>query len=92
MKPDTIDVYRPRALSDLGLWEAAGLRLKVYGLCAAEQALSDRLLEEARVAAEGEAAAKLEIRVHDYVVIGREGHASFWSLACCKGGCRSTRL
>ena len=48
MKPDTIDVYRPRALSDLGLWEAAGLRLKIYGLCAEGQALSDSLLEEAR--------------------------------------------
>ena len=27
-----------------------------------------------------EAAAKLDIRVHDHVVIGREGHASFRSL------------
>ena len=54
MKPDTIEVYRPRALSDLGLWEAAGLRLKVYGLCAEGQALSDSLLEEARAVAREE--------------------------------------
>ncbi|WP_299391566.1 hypothetical protein [Pelagibius sp.] len=58
------ELYRPRAVSDLGLWEIAPLTLKVYGIAADGQEITEALIRDARsfvglevpplVAAEGE--------------------------------------
>lgn len=64
MKQGVTELYRPRAVSDLGLWEIAPLTLKVYGLVADGQQITDAAIDDARsfvnedvpplVAAEGE--------------------------------------
>ena len=56
--------YQPRAVSNLGVWKIGHLRLKVYGITAEGQNLSDSIVSKARafaqrdlpslVAAEGE--------------------------------------
>ena len=59
-----LSVYQPRAVSNLGVWKIGHLRLKVYGITAEGQNLSDSIVSKARafaqrdlpslVAAEGE--------------------------------------
>lgn len=64
MIPGATELYRPRAVAQLGLWEVGRLRLKVYGVVADGQELSRAMIDDARdfvghalpplVAAEGE--------------------------------------
>ncbi|MDJ0896188.1 MAG: hypothetical protein QNJ92_13680, partial [Alphaproteobacteria bacterium] len=64
MNSENIEIYHPRDVSNLGLWEIGGLKLKVYGLFAAEKRTTEGMLSEAkafvrhdvlpRVAEEGE--------------------------------------
>ena len=59
-----LSVYQPRAVSNLGVWQIGHLRLKVYGITADGQNLSDGIVSKAHpfaqrdlpplVAAEGE--------------------------------------
>lgn len=34
MNSETIEIYHPRGVSNLGQWDIGGLKLKVYGLVA----------------------------------------------------------
>jgi len=64
MNRGATELYRPRAVSDLGLWEIAPLTLKVYGLVADGKEVTEAAINEAYsfvgeevaplVAAEGE--------------------------------------
>lgn len=59
-----IEIYAPRAVSDLGLWEIEGLAFKVYGLLAEGKDITDEMVTLGRsflrdevlpvIAAEGE--------------------------------------
>lgn len=48
MDSENIEIYHPRDVSNLGLWEFGGLKLKVYGLFAAEKHASEGMLSEAK--------------------------------------------
>ena len=60
----SLSVYQPRAVSGLGIWQIGHLRLKVYGIAADGQNLTDSIVSKAHafaqrdlpplVAAEGE--------------------------------------
>ncbi|WP_119168820.1 hypothetical protein [Algihabitans albus] len=65
MNSERLERYRPRALSGLGRWDISPLRLKVYGLCAEGQALSDSLLEEARDFTRSEVPPRVEAEGQD---------------------------
>lgn len=41
-----IELYRPRAVSKLGLWEVGDLKLKVYGLLAEGKEVTDEMLAQ----------------------------------------------
>lgn len=42
------EIYRPRAVFDLGVWSAGDLRVKVYGLRAQERSVTDEMASTAR--------------------------------------------
>ena len=64
MSAQFIEEYRPRAVSNLGLWEIGPLHIKIYGLLAEGKVITEDLLSKAesflnkdvllRVTAEGE--------------------------------------
>ncbi len=64
MKHSVTERYRPRAVSDLGVWDVAPLKLKVYGILADGQEMTEQVVDTAQsfvgtevpplVAAEGE--------------------------------------
>lgn len=43
----SLDIYQPRAVSSLGVWEVGHLRLKVYGITAEGQKLTDSIVSKA---------------------------------------------
>ncbi|MEM7634870.1 MAG: hypothetical protein AAF299_09945 [Pseudomonadota bacterium] len=49
-----LDVYRPRAVSGLDVWHIGDLRLKVYGITADGQELTDDLVSKAQAFAQRE--------------------------------------
>ena len=48
MSADPLEIYHPRAVSDLGIWEIGPLHFKVYGLLAAGTDISGDMTETAR--------------------------------------------
>ncbi|MEM6943037.1 MAG: hypothetical protein AAF416_11980 [Pseudomonadota bacterium] len=54
------EVYRPRAVSHHGVWEIGRLRLKVYGLLVADQALTADQVDLARAFVEREVIERVE--------------------------------
>ena len=46
--------YHPRKVSNLGIWEVGSLQLKVYGILAEGQKITEVLLNEARAFADTE--------------------------------------
>lgn len=48
MEVGPIEVYRPRAVSDLGIWTVGNLQLKVYGLVAGSRSVNDDMQSIAR--------------------------------------------
>lgn len=48
VKPGAAELYRPRAVSDLGLWEIDPLQLKAYGLVAGSRQITEAMIDEAR--------------------------------------------
>ncbi len=49
MTDGTTELYSPRAVSDLGLWDVGPLRLKVYGIVADGKELTDETINDAYV-------------------------------------------
>lgn len=47
MNADRIEVYRPRAILDLGVQETESLEVKVYGLLAEGKEITDKMVEQA---------------------------------------------
>ena len=47
-----LNVYQPRALSSLGVWEVGHLRLKVYGITVEGQNLTDSIVSKAHAFAQ----------------------------------------
>lgn len=47
-----LSVYQPRAVSNLGVWKIGHLRLKVYGITAEGQNLSDSIVSKAHAFAQ----------------------------------------
>ena len=47
MNRGATELYRPRAVSDLGLWDISPLRLKVYGIVADGKDVTDAAINEA---------------------------------------------
>lgn len=43
-----LEVYRPRTISDLGVWEVGQLQLKVYGIMAEGKELSETIVTDAK--------------------------------------------
>lgn len=64
MTQGTTELYRPRSVSDLGFWDVAPLKLKIYGIAAEGKEVTETMITDARafvsaevpplVAAEGE--------------------------------------
>lgn len=48
MNSKTIEIYRPRGVSNLGLWDMAGLQFKIYGLVADDRSIDQAMLGLAR--------------------------------------------
>ncbi len=48
----SLSVYQPRAVSSLGIWRVGHLRLKVYGVTAGGQDLTDSIVGKAQVFAQ----------------------------------------
>jgi hypothetical protein len=44
MNSQIIEIYHPRGVSNLGLWDVAGLKFKVYGLVADNKAIDQGML------------------------------------------------
>lgn len=44
MNSGTIEIYHPREVSNLGLWDLAGLKLKIYGLAANQRSIDEDML------------------------------------------------
>ncbi|MEJ8475097.1 hypothetical protein [Roseibium algae] len=48
------EIYQPRDISDLGLWDIGPVWLKVYGIAAAGQSVSAAVIADAKALAEAE--------------------------------------
>ncbi len=59
------EVYRPRTVSDLGLWEIGTLQLKVYGIVAEGQRLGKAVVEDAYSFAAGDVPPLVEAEGED---------------------------
>ncbi|WP_426125331.1 hypothetical protein [Pararhizobium sp. PWRC1-1] len=44
MNSKTIEIYHPRGVSNLGIWDMAGLKLKIYGLVADNRTIDQAML------------------------------------------------
>lgn len=44
MNSKTIEIYHPRGVSNLGLWDMAGLKFKIYGLVADSRTIDQAML------------------------------------------------
>lgn len=60
MNPGPIDVYRPRAVVDLGTWTAGAVAFKLYGLLARGKAVTPDMLSTARRFLDAEVLARVE--------------------------------
>ncbi len=54
MNAETVELYHPRSVSDLGVWEIDSLQLKVYGIKADGKEVSGEILRDAKVFASSE--------------------------------------
>jgi len=59
------EIYRPRTVSDLGLWEIGTLQLKVYGIIAEGQRLSKAIVEDAHTFANSDVPSLVEAEGED---------------------------
>ncbi len=48
MNFEKIEIYQPRGVSDLGLWDIGGLKLKVYGLVADDKEIDEAMVTQAQ--------------------------------------------
>lgn len=48
MNSNITELYQPRAVSDLGVWDIGGLRLKVYGIIADGRGMTECTVADAR--------------------------------------------
>lgn len=48
MSPTTIEIYRPRGVSNLGQWEIGDLKLKIYGLVADNKMIDQAMISLAQ--------------------------------------------